>query len=75
VARSREVGGTGLGLSIAKHLMEAHGGRLGSKAKSAKVRNSTFPFLFSIRNVYQRAIAAPLAAELLPLIHLRFNSV
>ena len=28
VARSREVGGTGLGLSIAKHLMEAHGGRL-----------------------------------------------
>ena len=28
VARSREVGGTGLGLSIAKHLMEAHHGRL-----------------------------------------------
>lgn len=28
VARSREVGGTGLGLSIAKHLVEAHGGRL-----------------------------------------------
>jgi two-component system phosphate regulon sensor histidine kinase PhoR len=28
VARSREVGGTGLGLSIARHLMEAHGGRL-----------------------------------------------
>jgi two-component system phosphate regulon sensor histidine kinase PhoR len=28
VARSREVGGTGLGLSIAKHLMEAHGGKL-----------------------------------------------
>jgi two-component system, OmpR family, phosphate regulon sensor histidine kinase PhoR len=28
VARSREVGGTGLGLSIAKHLMEAHRGRL-----------------------------------------------
>lgn len=28
VARSREVGGTGLGLAIAKHLMEAHGGRI-----------------------------------------------
>jgi len=28
VARSREAGGTGLGLSIAKHLMEAHGGRI-----------------------------------------------
>ena len=26
--RSREVGGTGLGLSIAKHIVEAHGGRL-----------------------------------------------
>jgi two-component system, OmpR family, phosphate regulon sensor histidine kinase PhoR len=28
VARSREAGGTGLGLSIAKHIVEAHGGRL-----------------------------------------------
>lgn len=28
VARSREAGGTGLGLSIAKHLVEAHKGRL-----------------------------------------------
>lgn len=28
VARSREVGGTGLGLSIAKHLVEAHEGRI-----------------------------------------------
>ena len=27
-ARSREDGGTGLGLSIAKHLVEAHGGRI-----------------------------------------------
>jgi two-component system, OmpR family, phosphate regulon sensor histidine kinase PhoR len=27
-ARSRELGGTGLGLSIAKHIVEAHGGRL-----------------------------------------------
>jgi two-component system phosphate regulon sensor histidine kinase PhoR len=28
VARSREAGGTGLGLSIAKHIVEAHAGRL-----------------------------------------------
>ncbi len=28
IARSREAGGTGLGLSIAKHIVEAHGGRL-----------------------------------------------
>lgn len=28
VARSREVGGTGLGLSIAKHVVEAHGGKI-----------------------------------------------
>ena len=28
VARSREVGGTGLGLSIARHIVEAHGGRI-----------------------------------------------
>jgi two-component system, OmpR family, phosphate regulon sensor histidine kinase PhoR len=28
VARSREAGGTGLGLSIAKHMVEAHGGRI-----------------------------------------------
>jgi two-component system, OmpR family, phosphate regulon sensor histidine kinase PhoR len=27
-ARSREAGGTGLGLSIAKHIVEAHGGKL-----------------------------------------------
>ena len=27
-ARSREAGGTGLGLSIARHIVEAHGGRL-----------------------------------------------
>ncbi len=27
-ARSREAGGTGLGLAIAKHLVEAHGGRI-----------------------------------------------
>ncbi|HEY0972028.1 MAG TPA: ATP-binding protein [Gemmatimonadales bacterium] len=46
-ARSRAGGGTGLGLSIVRHLVEAHGGRVG--AESSPGRGTTIRVTFPAR--------------------------
>jgi two-component system phosphate regulon sensor histidine kinase PhoR len=46
VDKSRTGSGTGLGLSIAKHIVEAHGGKIG--AESVERQGSTFYFILPV---------------------------
>jgi histidine kinase len=48
-SRSRAGGGSGIGLTIARHLVEAHGGRIWAESQG-KGRGSTFGFSLPIAN-------------------------
>jgi two-component system phosphate regulon sensor histidine kinase PhoR len=53
--RSRSSGGTGLGLAIAKHLVQAHGGRIWAEHNSP--RGSVFCFTLPVETVAQANVS------------------